>query len=107
RILQISIKREAVVLHRQRCAMAENFHGAVEILRQRRLEVFSPARCSGRKPTESKTDWREIEPRIQPASAVEADFLRIEFIEIVQHAGYRIAFVVVEMVLEVDGRNAV
>src|SRR5439155_23979097 len=78
----------------------------VEILRQRRLEVFSPARCSGRKPTESKTDWREIEPRIQPASAVEADFLRIEFIEIVQHAAYRIAFVVVERVLELAGHNA-
>src|SRR5437773_8436737 len=42
-ILQIRVKREAVVLHRQRRAVAENLHRAVEVLRQRSFEILSPA----------------------------------------------------------------
>src|SRR6266481_6624865 len=32
-VLQIGVKREAVVFERQGCPMAEDFHGAVEIVR--------------------------------------------------------------------------
>src|SRR5436190_10288627 len=95
RILQIGVKREAVVLDRQRCSMAENLHSAVEILCQRGLEVLSPARRSGRQPAESKRYWREIEACVKSASAVEANFLWIEFVEIVQHPAHRVTLVVV------------
>src|SRR5260370_58706 len=86
--------------------MAENFHGAVEILRERGLEVLSPPWRAGRESAESKADGREIEPCIKSASAIKADFLRIEFVEIVQHSAHRVTLVVVERMLELPGDRA-
>ncbi len=86
--------------------MAENLHGAVKILRQRGLEILSPARRSRWESAESKAYGREIEARVESASAVEANFLWIEFVKIVQHAAHRVAFVVVERVLKLPGHNA-
>src|SRR5260370_25991589 len=86
--------------------MAETFHGAVEILRERGLEVLSPPWRAGRESAESKADGREIEPCIKSASAIKADFLRIEFVEIVQHSAHRVTFVVVERMLELAGNRA-
>src|SRR5712664_1791404 len=83
-VFQIRIQREAVVFNRQRCPVAENLHRAVEILRQGRLEILSPARRSGRESAEGKADWREIETSIKPAPAAEPHFLRIKLVEIVQ-----------------------
>src|SRR5207245_9994002 len=83
RVLEFWIERKAVVLHGQRCPMTENLHRAVEISRQRSLEVLPPPRRSWGKAPECKTDRREINPRVQSASAAEPDFLRIEPIKIV------------------------
>src|SRR5258707_5699351 len=83
-VLQVGVEREAVVFNRQRCPVAENLHGAVEVLSEGRFEVLAPTWRIGREAAERKTDWREIKPRIKSASAVEADFLRIEFVEVVR-----------------------
>src|ERR1700674_108701 len=85
--------------------MTKNFHGAVKIVRQCSLKVLSPAWSSGREAAESKVDRREIESSIKPASAIEADFLRIEFVEIVQHAADGKALIVVQRMLELTGDN--
>src|SRR5256885_16715310 len=50
-IFQIGIERKTVVLERQGCTMAEDFHGAVEIVREGGLEVLAPA-------------WRSEERRV-------------------------------------------
>src|SRR5712692_456560 len=105
-VLQVRVKREAVVFDGQRCAMAKDFHGAVEIVRQGGLELLAPAWRSGRETAESKADGREIEARIKPAPSIEAGFLRIEFVEIVQHTAHGETFVVVERMLELAGDHA-
>src|SRR6266851_3835382 len=105
-VLQIGIEREAVVFKRQGCAMAEDFHSAVEILRESGLEVLAPAWRFGRQTAESKTDGREIEARIKPAPAVESNFLWIEFVEIVHHAADGESLVVIERMLELADDHA-
>src|SRR5437016_3487435 len=105
-ILQIGIEREAVVLQRQGRAMAEDFHGAIEIVRESGLEILSPAWRPGGQTAESKADRREIETSIKSASAIESDFLWIEFVKIVQHAADGEALVVVKRMLELTGDNA-
>ena len=86
--------------------MAEDFHGAVEIVREGGLEVLAPAWHPGGQTSESKTDGREIEASIKPAPSIEADFLWIELIEIVQHAADGEALVIVERILELTGDHA-
>src|SRR5260370_10134875 len=105
-VLQVGVEREAVVFNRQRCPVAENLHGAVEVLSEGRFEVLAPTRRIGREAAESKTDWREIKPRIKSASAAEADFLRIEFVEAEQHPAHRDALVVVYPTLQVPRCNS-
>ncbi len=87
--------------------MTKNFHSAVETLRQCGLEVLSPPRRSGRESAESKINRREIKARVQPASAIKADFLRIEFVEIMQHPAHREPLVVVERMFELPGDNSI
>src|SRR5438034_868938 len=105
-IFQIRIERKTVVLDREGCTMAEDFHGAVEIVREGGLEVLAPAWHPGGQTSESKTDGREIEASIKPAPSIEADFLWIELIEIVQDAADGEALVIVERILELTGDHA-
>src|SRR5713226_3199306 len=95
--------------------MAKNFHGAVEFVCEGSLKFFAPGRCfrwksavalAKRGNPQRKTNGREIEPPIKPASAVKADFLRIEFVEIVQHSTHGKTLVVVERVLELTEDNS-
>src|SRR5580693_5945514 len=79
--------------------MAENFHRAAEVVSQGSLEVLAPARRSGREPVKTKGDGSEIEASIEPAAAVEAHFLCIEFVEVVKHAADAIPLVIVERML--------
>src|ERR1700732_5249128 len=58
-VLQIGIEREAVVFERQGRAMAEDFHGAVKILRESGLEFLAPAGRFWRQTAESETNGRE------------------------------------------------
>src|SRR5260370_36997294 len=85
-VLQFGIEGKAVVFDRQRSAVTENLHGAVELPRQGGLEVLSKARRICREAAERKADGREIEARVESATSAESDFLRIEFVEIVQHS---------------------
>src|SRR5580693_6691412 len=86
--------------------MAENFHRAAEVVSQGSLEVLAPARRSGREPVKTKGDGSEIEAGIEPAAAVEAHFLCIEFVEIVQHAANAVSLVIVERMLVKRGDGA-
>src|SRR6267143_576921 len=99
-VLQIGVKGKAVVFDRQRSAMAENLHGAIEIVRESGFEVFAPARRIGWESAESKADGSEVEARVQTATPVETDLIVIELIEIMKNAADGEAFVVVEGVLK-------
>src|SRR6266436_6334819 len=110
-VVRIDHRRLWIVSH---AAGAEKMHGELLLpswetplfLRAGGLEVLAPARRSRRQAAESKTDGREIEPRIQPTPAVEPDFSRIEFVEIVQHSADGETFVVVERMLELADDHA-
>src|SRR5258708_33751955 len=99
-VLQIGIEGEAVVFDGQRSAMTENLHGAIEIVSESGFEVLAPPRRIRRESAESKAYGSEIEAPIKPAAAAEADLLRIEFVEIVQHAADVVALVIVERTLK-------
>src|SRR6266849_2304047 len=99
-ILQFGIQRKAVVLEWQRSAMARDLHGASEIVRQGGLEILAPAWRSRRESAKGKADGSEIEASIESTTAVEAEFLRIQLVEVVQHAADVVALVIVQGVLE-------
>src|SRR5882724_2123252 len=105
-VLQIGIEGEAVVFDRQRSAMAENLHGAIEIVSESGFEVLAPARRIGRETRESKADGSEIEARVETAAPVETDFIVIKLIKIVEDAADGVAFVVVERMLKLGKYGA-
>src|SRR2546427_5270374 len=105
-ILQFGIEGKAVVFDRQRSTMAENFHGAVEILSERGFEVLAPARGVRREAAERKTDGREIEACVQTATPVESDLIVIQFIKIMEDAAHGETFVVVERMLKLGKHGA-
>src|SRR5216684_1628035 len=105
-VLQIGIEGEAVVFDRQRCTMAENLHGAIEIVSESSFEVLAPARRIGRKPAESKADGSEIEARVETAASVETDSIVIKLIEIVKDPADGVAFVVIERMLKLGKYGA-
>src|SRR5712692_8046429 len=88
-VLEVGIKRKAVVLHRQRGAVSKNLHGSAEIVGQRILEGFAPAWRGGRQATllswrgmvppnvgpvfQRKAERRHVEARVESAATVEAD----------------------------------
>src|SRR6266851_9652813 len=86
--------------------MAENLHGAIEIVSESGFEVLAPARRIGRESAKIKAYGSEIEAPIKPAAAAEADLLRIEFVEIVQHAADVVALVIVERMLKLGKYGA-
>src|SRR6267143_1664627 len=80
-VLQIGIEGKAVVFDRQRSAMAENLHGAIEIV-------------------------SESEARVETAAPVETDLIVIKLIKIVEDAADGVAFVVVERMLKLGKYGA-
>src|SRR5712692_11663714 len=105
-VLQFGIQGKAVVFDRQRSAMAENLHGAIEILRESGFEVLAPARRIGREADKRKTDGRKIEARVQTAATVESDLIVIQFIKIMEDAADGEAFVVIERMLKLGKDRA-
>src|SRR6266850_4866866 len=105
-VLQIGIEGKAVVFDRQRSAMAEDLHGAIEIVGESGFEVLAPTRGTGRESAESKADGSEIEARVETATAVETDLIVIKLIKIVEDAADGVAFVVVEGILKLGKYGA-
>src|SRR5258708_18353849 len=85
-IFQFWIQRETVALQRQRSPMGGDFHRAREIMRQGGFKILPPPRRSRREATHRETYGREIDSRVQPPSAVEAHFLWIQLVGIMEHA---------------------
>src|SRR5262249_43915663 len=80
---------------------------AREIVGEGVLELLAPTRTIGRQAAaRSKVDGRHIEASIETTAAIEADLLRVEFIEIVKDAADGEAFVVVELLVENAERDA-
>src|SRR6267143_3064546 len=103
-ILEVGVERKAVCFHRQRRAGRMNHHGASEIVAKGGFELLAPARRFRREAFESKKDRRAIKSRVQTATAVEADFLRVEFVEVMQDAADGEALVIIQgMVEEASG----
>src|SRR3989440_5367565 len=105
-IFQVGIKRKAVALDRKRCAVAEKFHGAREIVGQSILESLAPARRAGRQATHSKPDGSLVEAGVQSAASVNSNFLMVQFVKIVDQPADRETLVVVERMLEYAGGHA-
>src|SRR5207244_7614004 len=107
RIFHIGVDGETIIFHGQRCAVAEHFKSTSEIVGKSSLELFSPARSSGRQSAQSKSDRRHVEAGVETAAAVEADLVGVELVEIVQDAADGKAFVIVELFVEnADGNGA-
>src|SRR5882724_1363234 len=107
RIFHIGVDGKTIIFHGQRCAMAEHFKSTSEIVGKSSLELFSPARSSGRQSAQSKSDRRHVEAGVETAAAVEADLVGVELVEIVQDAADGKAFVIVELFVEnADGNGA-
>src|SRR5215467_14436072 len=100
-VFYIWVDGKAVVLFRQRGAVREDFNGTREIVGDSVLELLAPARSVGRKTTAGReVDRRHVKARIETATAIEANFLGIRFIEIVKDAADGEAFVIVELLIE-------
>src|SRR2546425_7714457 len=54
RIFHIGVDGKTIIFHGQRCAMAEHFKSTSEIVGKSSLELFSPARSSGRQSAKAK-----------------------------------------------------
>src|SRR5580704_15259914 len=85
-VLQVRIEREAIVFDGKRSAVAEDFDGAREIVAQNIFKPFAPTRTARRKATQGEINRRHVEACVEPAAAVEADFIGIEFVKIVQNS---------------------
>src|SRR3981189_3871875 len=85
-VLQIGIEGKAVVFDRQRSAMAENLHGAIEIVSESGFEVLAPARRVGQEPGKGKADGSEIEARVETAAPVETDLIVTQLLKIAEEA---------------------
>src|SRR6267378_3026218 len=105
-VLQIGIEGEAVVFDGQRSAMAENLHGAIEIVSKSGFEVLAPARRIRGESAESKADGSEIEARVKTSTAVETDLVVIKLIKIVEDAADGEPLVVVERMLKLGKYGA-
>src|SRR5262245_52019104 len=75
--------------------MTKNLKGAGKVAGQQRFEVLAPARAAGWQAAKSKADGSNVEARVHSAAAVEADFLRLQLVKIVQDAADRESFVVI------------
>ncbi len=67
---------------------------------QRGFELFAPARHLRREATQSKKNRCGFKAGIESAATIEADLLRIEFVEIMEDAANDEALVIVERVFE-------
>src|SRR5262249_18763265 len=86
-VFYIWVDRKAVVFFGQRVAVREDFNGARKIVRDGVLDLLAPARSAGRKTTAGgEVNRGHVKARIETAAAIEANFLRIGFIEIVKDA---------------------
>src|SRR5437016_4945252 len=85
RVLQIGINRKAVVFLGQGSAVREDFNGAREVMGDGVLEFLSPARRVRRKALAGgKANGGHVKAGVKASPAVKADFLGIEFVEIVE-----------------------
>src|SRR5271154_3144432 len=107
RVFHVGVEREAIVFDRQRSAVAKDFDRAGEVIAEDFFETFPPARSARRKSAKGKADRRHVEARVEAAAAVEANFIGIEFVKIVEDTADGKTFVVVEGMLEnTDGKRA-
>src|ERR1700735_989646 len=104
-VLHVGIERDAVRLERQRRAVRHDLHRAREVVRYCILETLAPARRTWGQNTSGKTNRRQIKSRIDPAAAVEAELLRVEFVKIMNDAADRKSLVVVERLFKHSDRN--
>src|SRR5580692_388056 len=104
-VLHVGIERDAVRLERQRRAVRHDLHRAREVVRYCILETLAPARSTWGQNTSGKTNRRQIESRIDPAAAVEADLLRVELVKIMNDAADRKSLVVVQRLFKYADRN--
>ena len=80
--------------------MAKDLDGAREVVAQHFFEVLAPSRSVRRQAAQCQTDRRQIEPRVKPAAATEADLIRVEFVKVVEDPADSETFLVVERVLK-------
>src|ERR1700676_197405 len=85
--------------------MAENFHGAREIVAQSILEALAPTRRFRRESAHGKANRGEIEARVEAAAAVETDLLSIQLVKVMEDTADREPFVVVERMFEDSHRH--
>src|SRR5713101_8300141 len=76
-VFEVGIEGEAVGFDGERGAMAEQLHGAIEIVGEGVFEGFAPAGSSGRQTTHGKGNGSSVEASVNAAAAVEADLLRV------------------------------
>src|SRR5580704_12320021 len=105
-VLQLRIEREAVVLDRQRRTVAKDLAGAREVVAQDFLERLAPAGRAGREAAQGETYRRHVETRVQAAAAVEANFVGVQLVKIVEDAADGEAFVIVERLFKYSRGNA-
>src|SRR6266403_3530249 len=106
-VVEVGIQRKAVFFLRQRSAVREDLDGAREVMGDGVLEFFAPARRIRRQAaTSGEIDRGHIKARVETPAAVEADSLRIEFVEIVEDAADSESFVVVQLFIENTERNS-
>src|ERR1051325_10440852 len=107
RVLQIGINRKAVVFLGQGSAVREDFNCASEVVGDGVLEFLSPTRRVRRKSLAGgKANGGHVKAGVKASPAVKADFLRIEFVEIVEDAADGEAFVVIQLLVENAERNS-
>src|SRR5882724_596300 len=106
-VFEFLIERKAVHFLGQRSAVGEDFNGAREVVCDSVLEFFSPARSVGRETAASgEINRRHVKACVETSAAVEADLLRIEFVEIMEDAADGETFVVVELLIKEAERNS-
>src|SRR5580704_5483212 len=105
-VLQLRIEREAVVLDRQRRTVAKDLAGAREVVAQDFLERLAPAGRAGREAAQGETYRRHVETRVEAAAAMEANFIGVQLVKIVEDAADGEAFVIVERLFKYGRRDA-
>src|SRR5207247_10833106 len=84
---------------RQRSGKDVQRHGVVEVFLQSLLETSSPPRCAGTSAPDPIGDGQNTPSAIDLSAAIKAS-LGVGIVEILNHAGYLHALVVVQRLLE-------
>src|SRR6202021_1151939 len=99
-VFHVGVEREAIILDRERSAVAKDFHRAGEVVAEDFFETFAPARGARRKTAQGEADRRLIEARVETTAPMEADFVWIELVKIVEDSADGETFVVDQRMFE-------